>query len=490
MKHLISDKHLKSKRRFEKILSEDIPKKLVKVIYQCGINLSEGSKLLENNQFIDIIKSIKHIPSNSTLRRTVHQLLEEEQNRINELLKNSVFSLIIDETTDSNSRSWVGIIISNCEFSLCVDLVHANSCTASNLQKYIIETLLKYNIEFEQIQALITDGAPTCMCLGRNINKLGIKHVVCGAHTLHLISQIIIQNFDKVNILCAKINKFFYSGNQSKRKQRWLQANSRMINKPSLTRWGTWLQTCLDIYNNKVNLIKFLDHEENTKLKEKILLLLDNLEVSEQLKIIKYLGGLLIPLIKLIQNKIITNQLIDSFNNFSNFFFDEKVETQMKIIQTQFNFYSFNTKKKLKEIFNCIKNKYLNRWDIVKEIIKINYWMSPFYLKRNIFDPQIIHTELLNLDILPVEFLFNWKELQKFIFNNNFTIDDNPIKFWTSNKKKFPKISEHILKKLSIKPTSCEVERLFSFLTHIDSPRRNQLNDISLKTEVILKYNQ
>ncbi|KAJ3437718.1 hypothetical protein M0812_16885 [Anaeramoeba flamelloides] len=104
MKHLNSDKHLKAKRRFEKIRSEDIPKKLVKVFYQCGINLSEDSKLLENNQFIDIIKSIKHIPSNSTLRRTVHQLLEEEQNRITEVLKKPVFSLIIDETTDSSTQ--------------------------------------------------------------------------------------------------------------------------------------------------------------------------------------------------------------------------------------------------------------------------------------------------------------------------------------------------------------------------------------------------
>ncbi|KAJ3444151.1 hypothetical protein M0812_10002 [Anaeramoeba flamelloides] len=209
---------------------------------------------------------------------------------------------------------------------------------------------MKFHLK--KITALVSDGAPVCCKLGKTLTKVcEIKHIICTCHTLHLISAKLIDSFDLANLVCSKLKKFFKAGKQAGRKRRWLQKNGKLISLPCLTRWGTWLQTCIEVLHNKDKLKQFIQLEERSKTSNILIEHLSSKIFLEELVFIEYIASFILPLIQGLQAHCISNQTIKNWINFKNLFFQLEYK----------NFYNFvpekpqyrETKDKIKFFFHA-----------------------------------------------------------------------------------------------------------------------------------------
>ncbi|KAJ3443681.1 hypothetical protein M0812_09525 [Anaeramoeba flamelloides] len=87
--------------------------------------------------------------------------------------------------------------------------------TATNMELFIRKSLEYYEIPFKKITALVSDGAPL--------------------------------------------------ENKQEEKEDGYKKNGKLISLPCLTRWGTWLQTCIEVLHNKDKLKQFIQLEERSK---------------------------------------------------------------------------------------------------------------------------------------------------------------------------------------------------------------------------------
>src|SRR5207248_2330220 len=100
------------------------------------------------------------IPKSDTLRRDyLPKLFEDHVNQLKEYFCGKRVSIIIDETTDSRTRSIVNILFS---YNGVTKLVHldylenVNNCTISQL---IIQILVQWEIPFNIPQIIASDSA-------------------------------------------------------------------------------------------------------------------------------------------------------------------------------------------------------------------------------------------------------------------------------------------------------------------------------------------
>ncbi|KAJ3445299.1 hypothetical protein M0812_11171 [Anaeramoeba flamelloides] len=88
-------------------------------------------------------------------------------------------------------------------------------------KKLLEETLLEYEIDWQQITNFVTDGARACVSLGRRLNEqYAIQHTLCAAHLLHLISQKLMESFPNINGLC-KLMEFKNDNSEKDTLNRW-----------------------------------------------------------------------------------------------------------------------------------------------------------------------------------------------------------------------------------------------------------------------------
>ncbi|KAJ6231896.1 hypothetical protein M0813_05414 [Anaeramoeba flamelloides] len=180
--HLKSKAHKKSLLYDEKEFTGSINEELVSIFFQNGINLHKGAKLLNNRNFIKLIKYNSIFPSAPTLRRSIPSIFEKEKERIKNKLKERKFSLIFDETTISNSRSIIGLICSSYEESICLRVTSIQKCDAVSIYNFISENIKLYSIDFNQILSLISDGAAVCLAVGKHFQAKKF-HMLSVAHT-------------------------------------------------------------------------------------------------------------------------------------------------------------------------------------------------------------------------------------------------------------------------------------------------------------------
>ncbi|KAJ6239436.1 hypothetical protein M0813_03144 [Anaeramoeba flamelloides] len=398
-RHLTTTKH----RRCSILFSEDVelrqtlPQELVKIFFQCGINIHAGSKLLQQSGFLRLIRTHQNFPSENTLRKHVEVLVQNEKRMLKTQLANIKFSLIFDETTISNSRPVIGIIASNYQNSFCLRVGNLINGEAKTIYNIINETLEFYSINYNQILALISDGARACISVGQMFQNKKIQHVVCGAHTLALITSLLIKIFEKVNLLITNVNTFFSTGKQSSRKRRWIEKYQKLIPKPSLIRWGTWFKTCISVEKNRLNLIAFVQKELASDNRNNLLLLLKDPECIEQLRLINYFGLIMNNLIINIQKKIISNDTISDWMNLKSRLF-EMYSTMGSVyllrIKREVNLISENSLFLLKSFFNQVYQRYYPRWLLTERIIRKQMFFTLFLLNKNLIITMILFQKL------------------------------------------------------------------------------------------------
>ncbi|KAJ3436577.1 hat family dimerization domaincontaining protein [Anaeramoeba flamelloides] len=181
-------------------------------------------------------------------------------------LKYKSFCLIIDEATDRLSRPLVALLAATSTDTWVLELDEIQEMTATNMELFIRKSLEYYEIPFKKITALVSDGAPL--------------------------------------------------ENKQEEKRRWLQKNGKLISLPCLTRWGTWLQTCIEVLHNKDKLKQFIQLEERSKTSNILIEHLSSKIFLEELVFIEYIASFILPLIQGLQAHCISNQTIKKLDKF------------------------------------------------------------------------------------------------------------------------------------------------------------------------------
>ncbi|KAJ3451639.1 hypothetical protein M0812_03390 [Anaeramoeba flamelloides] len=169
------------------------------------------------------------------------------------------------------SRPLVALLAATSTDTWVLELDEIQEMKATNMELFIRKSLEYYEIPFKKITVLVSDDAPVCCKLGKTLTKVcEIKHIIYACHTLHLISAKLIDSFDLANLVCSKLNKIFKTGKQAVRNRILLQKNGKLISLPCLTRWGTWLQTCIEVLHNKDKLKQFIQLQSVSLLRHKL----------------------------------------------------------------------------------------------------------------------------------------------------------------------------------------------------------------------------
>ncbi|KAJ3446174.1 hypothetical protein M0812_04131 [Anaeramoeba flamelloides] len=200
-RHLLTSKHRRgfgpNGQTASELIIQDSVDRVTQTFLQASVPIDKFHRLV-NRDSIVAFRSLGSIPSIRTVRRSIVRVLEEKKSNMKRVLVGQRFCLMMDETTDITSRSLCAVVVTNLDFRLCLKVKEMDRCDASSLQKLLEETLLEYEIDWQQITNFVTDGARACVSLGRRLNEqYAIQHTLCAAHLLHLISQKINGVFSK-----------------------------------------------------------------------------------------------------------------------------------------------------------------------------------------------------------------------------------------------------------------------------------------------------
>ncbi|KAJ3431222.1 hypothetical protein M0812_02899 [Anaeramoeba flamelloides] len=177
-RHLLTSKHRRgfgpNGQTASELIIQDSVDRVTQTFLQASVPIDKFHRLV-NRDSIVAFRSLGSIPSIRTVRRSI-------------------------------SKKWIDAMLLHCK-------------------KLLEETLLEYEIDWQQITNFVTDGARACVSLGRRLNEqYAIQHTLCAAHLLHLISQKLMESFPNINGLYG--------------------IQERQLRKDTLNRWRnieTWL---------------------------------------------------------------------------------------------------------------------------------------------------------------------------------------------------------------------------------------------------------
>ncbi|KAJ3445402.1 hypothetical protein M0812_11275 [Anaeramoeba flamelloides] len=223
-RHLLTSKHRRgfgpNGQTASELIIQDSVDRVTQTFLQASVPIDKFHRLV-NRDSIVAFRSLGSIPSIRTVRRSIVRVLEEKKSNMKRVLVGQRFCLMMDETTDITSRSLCAVVVTNLDFRLCLKVKEMDRCDASSLQKLLEETLLEYEIDWQQITNFVTDGARACVSLGRRLNEqYAIQHTLCAAHLLHLISQKLMESFPNINGLC-KLMEFKNDNSEKDTLNRW-----------------------------------------------------------------------------------------------------------------------------------------------------------------------------------------------------------------------------------------------------------------------------
>jgi hypothetical protein len=134
------------------------------------------------------------IPKSDNLRREyLPKLFEDHVNQLKEYFRGKRVSIIIDETTDSRTRSVVNILFSYNGVTKLVHLDYLESVNNCTIGQLIIQTLVQWEISFDKPQIIASDSAAYMKKCYRDVLKPlmpQLIHLPCLAHILNLIGLV------------------------------------------------------------------------------------------------------------------------------------------------------------------------------------------------------------------------------------------------------------------------------------------------------------
>ncbi|KRT79192.1 hypothetical protein AMK59_8653 [Oryctes borbonicus] len=250
---------------------------LLSMFLQCGLQL----RLLDKKPFNDFwnkYNSNWELPSRTTLRRYLPSLREDNEKNIKGVVKGKQLWLSVDETIDRKKNSIAHVMVRVLDpfqpnFPILLASKRIQKCTSEAITKVVLDTLQKFEVSPSQLLMFMSNGTAIMRCVGHSLKQEceQLLHVMCKAHTLHLVAQMIRKCYPEVDALISNTKKMFLKSPKRIRElHRWCPG----IPEPpelSFTRWGSWLKAAF-YYSKFFEQIKFVvlqfNPDEDTAIKE------------------------------------------------------------------------------------------------------------------------------------------------------------------------------------------------------------------------------
>lgn len=190
------------------------------------------------------------IPHPSTLRRSIKRFYDQKIGKIRNYFRNKDVFFIIDETTDSQDRNVVNVMVGALDGKkpkiALVNVKFANAVNDVIIRQIILETCKKIwrgdNI-YPRLKLIISDQDSYMLSAVKKM-KEGvvfpfINHITCVFHAVNLVCEIQ-EYYSLVNLLIKEMTKFFR--NAPKRKKAFRDSTGFPLPPfPIIIRFGSWL---------------------------------------------------------------------------------------------------------------------------------------------------------------------------------------------------------------------------------------------------------
>jgi hypothetical protein len=377
---------------------------------------------------------------------------------------------------------------------LTVDLVYLDLVNATTVSQAIIQTLVKYNVDFNNVSGFVTDNASY---MTKAMGILGgllpnCVHMTCNAHILSLVGETWRKNFPDVDRLVACFKSIFV--HYASRKQRYKQYlaeqtrvsadNVPLPPVPVVTRWNSWFKTVSHHANYIEYYRGFVERELQVSAATNALTELNSLlDYDGQVKLeVAFIAESTCKLVDLliwfegryVQIHSAYNKVMDLLAGIS-----EKSEA-MNIPEWQRVAYRDAASKLMQYYCPAAATRFTQPGLAFMQAVRLFDPQQARTLTFNGFVEGIPGTSDRYLDDEMAAYKLAVKEIDA---------DVKPLTFWFSSRERFPKLFQLAIRYLSVPVNSVDAERSVSQYTLINAPQRQGFTDTNLALHVKMAFN-
>ena len=182
----------------------------------------------------------------------------------------------MDETADASGRSILNILVGECS-EVPINppsLLKTTELSKTNSETIVLEIMNTLSMlfkndttKYKNLKLLLTDAAPYALKVGRILKEMipGLMHVTCICHALHNLCESIRDANSVVNDCIALLKKLLVK-NKTNKDLYYEKTSLRMPKFPVLTRWGTWIDCVVFLYENFARIVDFVKSLPNDNL--------------------------------------------------------------------------------------------------------------------------------------------------------------------------------------------------------------------------------
>jgi hypothetical protein len=236
---------------------EEVATDFLKAMLAANIPLAKADNPSIREFLVKHVRNGGSIAGSRTLREKIPSVYDSQREILKSFFADSPVSVITDETTDDRAKLVLNILLSvpvqsekDPMKAYLIDTVILDRVTARTVGGAVIRCLSQFGVEFEKVTGFITDGARYMKACFRDVIQPlceNCVHVVCIAHSINLIGEILRKETPQVDLFVANMKTAFRLSSAKRRaySEHLLEAgieNPKAPPAPVITRWYSWLE--------------------------------------------------------------------------------------------------------------------------------------------------------------------------------------------------------------------------------------------------------
>ena len=195
-------------------------------------------------------RMVKVLPSETAAQACVAKLASQKEEQIQELLRDKIFFLIVNEAEVAKQK-YISVLVGSLDapnqtfLVNCHPLDSGRNVNSSIILHTVDDILRQLKIKRENFSSFLTDAARYMSSAGKTIKELysSLMHVTCVAHLLHNCAMHVRAHFKNIDEVIATIKTATIKNKD--RKKDFHDAGLPSPSDPVITRWATWLRAAL-----------------------------------------------------------------------------------------------------------------------------------------------------------------------------------------------------------------------------------------------------
>ena len=192
----------------------------------------------------------KVLPSKTAARACVAKLASQKRKQIQELLRDKIFFLIVDEAEVAKQK-YISALVGSLDAPDHTFLVNCHPRDSgrnvnSSINLHTVDNILRQlEIKRENFLLFLTDAARYMSSAGKTLKELhpSLMHVTCVAYLLHNCAMRVRAHFKNIDEVIATIKAATIKNKDCKKD--FHDAGLPSPPDPVITRWATWLRATL-----------------------------------------------------------------------------------------------------------------------------------------------------------------------------------------------------------------------------------------------------